>query len=128
LFLGSLFHFSSHFIVVSILSIIAWLQHHVSSSFCIVVFLHDIFYHFNVFLLHLLMVYCIIITMYHVIIFTLLHHLSSIHSILYYSHSVSHTNVLSYLMLVTFSSLLFYVIVLSRKSINIALCFNLKNY
>jgi len=45
----------------------------------------------------------IIITRHHVMIFTLLHHLSSVLSIPYHSHSFSHLNVLVYLILATFS-------------------------
>jgi len=56
---------------------------------------------FIVFLLHLLLVY--IKTRHHVMIFTLLHHLSSVLSIPYHSHSFSHLNVLVCLILTTFS-------------------------
>jgi len=45
----------------------------------------------------------IIITRHHVMIFTLLHHLSSVRSISYHSHSFSHLNALVCLILVTFS-------------------------
>jgi len=58
---------------------------------------------FIVFLLHLLLVYYIIITRHHVMIFTLLHHLSSFLSIPYHSHSFSHLIVLVCLLLATFS-------------------------
>jgi len=58
---------------------------------------------FIVFLLHLLLVYYIIITRHHVMIFTLLHHLSSVLSIPYHSHSFSHLIILVCLILATFS-------------------------
>jgi len=101
----SSFHFSSLFIVVSILSIIARYR-----TSC---FIHSSFHcvspsyisSFIVFLLHLLSVYYIrpIITRHHVMIFTLLHHPSSVLSILYHSHSFSHLIVLVCLILATFS-------------------------
>jgi len=54
------------------------------------------------FLLHLLLVYDIIITRHHVMIFTLLHHLSSVHSIAFHSHCFSHLSVRVCLILATF--------------------------